>query len=207
MADPVDGITALLARRTPPGAADEAAAYSSMIESLRSFLDSLAAARIGTEEIKELDKSLRGWSDRLAPEAVPVTDWLFGRWTGSPNRGQALTPDIRILESGDSHIVAKVRFGEFFMGENGAAHGGAIPLLFDELLGDLSFSGGRAPSRTAYLKTDFRSTTPVGAELIARGWYEREEGRKRFIHGTLHHGDVLCAEARALFLALKPGQP
>ncbi|MBJ7367449.1 MAG: hypothetical protein JHC65_03225, partial [Ilumatobacteraceae bacterium] len=29
-------------------------------------------------------------------------------------------------------------------------------------------------------------------------------GRKIFTHGTLHHGDVLCAEATGLFLSMKP---
>jgi hypothetical protein len=37
--------------------------------------------------------------------------------------------------------------------------------------------------------------------------YEREEGRKRFLTGWVRDGDVLVAEAEALFVALRPGQP
>jgi hypothetical protein len=38
-------------------------------------------------------------------------------------------------------------------------------------------------------------------------WFESEQGRKRFLRGTVHHGDRLCAEAEGLFVELKPGQP
>ncbi|MEV5004012.1 PaaI family thioesterase [Nocardioides sp. LML1-1-1.1] len=178
-----------------------------MIGSLRSFLDNLAAARTGPNDIAEVERALGELSRRLAAHAVPVSQRPYGRWSGSRNRGQALVPDIEITEQGHSHIEATVRFGEFYMGENGAVHGGAIPLLFDELLGHISFAGGRVPSRTAYLRTDFRSITPVGVDLVARGWYEREEGRKRFIRGSLHHRGVLCVDAEGLFVELRAGQP
>jgi len=38
-------------------------------------------------------------------------------------------------------------------------------------------------------------------------WFESEQGRKRLLRGTLHHGDRLCAEAESLFVELLPGQP
>jgi acyl-CoA thioesterase FadM len=79
--------------------------------------------------------------------------------------------------------------------------------MFDEVLGRLANSAGRPAQRTASLHTDYRSITPIGKELSVRGWVEREEGRKRYLRATLHHGDVLCAEAEGLFVALKPGQP
>lgn len=196
----------LLARAQTPGTEEEATAYSSMIDSLRAFLDAVAAARLGAADVAELDKHLQDWSDRLARSDAPETVRQFGHWAGHRNRGQALVPDMVVSESSADHVVATVRFGNFYLGENGAAHGGAVPLLFDELLGHLSIEGGRPPSRTAYLKTDFRSVTPIGAELTARGWIEREEGRKLFIRGTLHHADVLCVDAEALFVRLRPGQ-
>jgi acyl-CoA thioesterase FadM len=66
---------------------------------------------------------------------------------------------------------------------------------------------GRSPARTAYLHVDFRHVTPVETELQVRVRFDREEGRKRFLRGTLHDGDTLCAEAEGLFVALRPGQP
>ncbi|WP_235735286.1 PaaI family thioesterase [Nocardioides alcanivorans] len=54
--------------------------------------------------------------------------------------------------------------------------------------------------RTAYLKVDYRSLTPVGRTLRARVWVDRIEGRKLFARGTLHDGDRLCAEMDGLFI-------
>jgi hypothetical protein len=34
----------------------------------------------------------------------------------------------------------------------------------------------------------------------------RTEGRKRFVAGVLRHGDVVCAEAEALFVLTPLGQ-
>ena len=31
-----------------------------------------------------------------------------------------------------------------------------------------------------------------------------QQGRKRFLYGALHHGDVLLAEAEGLWIELKP---
>jgi hypothetical protein len=34
------------------------------------------------------------------------------------------------------------------------------------------------------------------------GWVERVEGRKIFARGTLHAGEILCAEADAIFITV-----
>jgi acyl-coenzyme A thioesterase PaaI-like protein len=113
-----------------------------------------------------------------------------------------------VVEEGDAQQVrGTVTFGRYFLGGNGAVHGGAIPLLFDEVLGRLANTGDRPRARTAYLHVDFRSITPVGAKLDVRGWFVSEAGRKRLLRGELRHGDTLCAEAEGLFVQLKPGQP
>ncbi|MCU1688189.1 MAG: thioesterase superfamily protein, partial [Jatrophihabitantaceae bacterium] len=36
---------------------------------------------------------------------------------------------------------------------------------------------------------------------------DRVEGRKKFSSGRLYDGDTLVADAEALFVILKPGQP
>ena len=101
-------------------------------------------------------------------------------------------------------MQASVVFTNFFHGANGAAHGGTIPLIFDEILGRLSTSGG-ARRRTAYLKVDFRSVTPVNRELTIEGHLERSEGRKFWVAGSLRDGQTLCAQAEGLWVELKPG--
>jgi acyl-coenzyme A thioesterase PaaI-like protein len=100
-----------------------------------------------------------------------------------------------------------VVFRRLHLGGGGAAHGGTLPLLFDEVLGRLSNSGDRPTARTAYLKVNYRHITPLNTELDVEGRLERQDGRKRWITGRLAHGDTLLADAEGLFVQLRPGQP
>ncbi|MCW2784681.1 MAG: thioesterase family protein [Marmoricola sp.] len=181
--------------------------YGDLIANLRSFLDHVAAARPAPTEVRALADELGGWCDRLAPMAVSERDQFFARRFELPDRGQSLPPVFTPHEASSDHVRGTTRFGRYFLGGNGAVHGGAIPLLFDEVLGWLAGSGGRSACRTAYLHTDYRSITPIGPELRVDAWFESEVGRKRLVRGTLKHGDVVCAEVEGLFLALNPGQP
>jgi acyl-coenzyme A thioesterase PaaI-like protein len=189
--------------RNPGGGAE----YGDMITALRDFLDDVAAAAPDPVTTLALTADLKAWADRLTGAAVDERRQIFARRLDLPGRGQTMSPNF-IPVTGDHHVVnGKVTFGRYFLGGGGAVHGGAIPLLFDEVLGRLANSGDRAPSRTAYLHTDFRSITPVGRELTVRGWFVSEQGRKRILRATLSHGDTLCAEAEGLFIALRPDQP
>ncbi|MCO1660645.1 PaaI family thioesterase [Pseudonocardia humida] len=146
-------------------------------------------------------------SARLAAHAVDERRQITGHVPDVPGRGQTLTPVLVLDDHDEQRASGRVSFGRYYLGGNGAVHGGAIPLVFDDLMGRLANTGARKPSRTAYLKVDYRSITPIEQELRVTTWFESEQGRKRLLHGTLHHGDRLCAEAQGLFVELKPGQP
>lgn len=111
-----------------------------------------------------------------------------------------------VRDADADHVTGTVRYGRYFLGGNGAVHGGAVTLLFDEVFGRLANSH-RTPSRTASLKTDYRAVTPVGVDIEVHVWLERIEGRKRFVRGTLTHGQTVPAEAEGLFIELLEGQP
>lgn len=100
-------------------------------------------------------------------------------------------------------LVAHVTFGQLHGGANGAVHGGAIPLVFDEGFAQVANFNGQ--TRTASLTVDYRAVTPLHRELTLRCWLEREEGRKVFVRGTLHDGDTLTVDAHGLFVRLRPG--
>ncbi|OSC28728.1 MULTISPECIES: PaaI family thioesterase [Mycobacterium] len=187
-----------------PGGGPE---YGDMIAALRDFLDDVAAAAPDTATIEALTKDLKSWADRLSPDAVPERRQIFARRLDLPGHGQTMAPSITITAGDHDGVSGTVTFGRYFLGGGGAAHGGAIPLLFDEVLGQLANSGDREPSRTAYLHTDYRSITPIGKELTVRGWFVSEQGRKRILRAELCHGDTLCAEAEGLFIVLRPDQP
>jgi acyl-CoA thioesterase FadM len=179
--------------------------YVEMIDTLREFLDTVAGARPDAATIKALKHDLAAWSKRLDPSVVPEADQLFARLHEAPGRGQTMAPalHVEVCEPGD--LRGHVTFGRYFLGVNGAVHGGALPLMFDEVLGRAAAHPGLR-LRTAYLKTDFRALTPLDTRLEVRGWLERQEGRKYFVRGELRHGDVVCADAEGLFVALKPEQ-
>ena len=61
--------------------------------------------------------------------------------------------------------------------------------------------------RTAYLHVNYRKIAPIEKDLQVQAGIDRIEGRKIFVAGRLLDGDDVLAEAEALFVRLKPGQP
>lgn len=134
-----------------------------------------------------------------------------------PRQGVFSVP-IRIHDAGPEFRRGAVRFSRFHHGRNGVAHGGAIALAFDELMGTLANSEGRPAARTAYLTTTYRQVTPLDQDLRFEATIDRIEGRKVFCSARIHvcadAGSVLAgandpgsvaAEAQALFIQLRPG--
>ncbi|CAN5701835.1 PaaI family thioesterase [soil metagenome] len=182
-------------------------AWGRLADALAGFLDDLAESLPEQSQVESLAADLEGWSGTLQPLAVPERDRVYGRRTDLDGRGQVTSPALSVVASGADHVEATVRFGPYFLGGNMAAHGGTVPLMFDEVLGRLAQSGGRPASRTAYLHTDYRAITPIGPTLTVRAWVVSHEGRKYVLRATLHHGETLCAECEGLFVTLNPGQP
>jgi acyl-coenzyme A thioesterase PaaI-like protein len=201
--------------RTDPDAVEERTwfgrpvpdGYTGMIDELRELLDRVATAAPSTELVTDATKVIADLNARLADYAVDDSDQVSGRLVTVPGRGQLAVPAVHVEQIDDLRMTGRVRFGRHFLGSNGAVHGGAIPLLFDDLLGRLALSGDRPRSRTAFLHVDYRSITPIDTDLQVEVHFEREDGRKRYLRGRLHCGDRLCAEASGLFVALRPGQP
>jgi len=201
-----DGASVIASYAAPTADAETMAGYQAMVVRLREFLDAVAVARPDPEVVAGLEATLADWSRRLEAAAVPERERLHGRVKRVPGRGNAFVPVFTMTGRSSDHIEGSVRFGDFHMGTNGVVHGGAVSLVFDDLLGNVAHRGDRRPSRTAYLHTDFRAPAPINVDLAVRCWLERVEGRKITVRGTLHHGEVLCSEVEALFVELRPGQ-
>jgi acyl-coenzyme A thioesterase PaaI-like protein len=181
-------------------------AYSGMIDTLRGFLDQLACAGLDEATAGALDQDLREWTQRLTPMRVAETEQMFGRVQDAPGRGQVMSPAFAVIEQDETSLRAKVIFGRYFLGGNNAAHGGAVALLFDEVLGGPANAGVGTMARTAYLHVNYRSVTPIGKELEVTARIVSIDGRKRIVRGELKDGERLCADAEGLFLELLPGQ-
>lgn len=180
--------------------------YVAMADDLRRFLDAVAAARPDAAGVAALRRDIQAWTAALGAVAVPEAQQLFGRQSDAPGRGQTMAPAFATHARDRNSMAGTVSFGRYFLGGNSAAHGGAIALLFDDVLGRLA-GVDRPRARTAYLHVDYRAVTPLDVTLDVRAWFVSEQGRKRVLRGELRHGEIVCAEAEALFVQLRPGQP
>jgi acyl-coenzyme A thioesterase PaaI-like protein len=107
------------------------------------------------------------------------------------------------LSSTDTEVVAEVVYGDAYEGPPGHLHGGFVAAIFDEVLGFAQALSG-APGMTGRLEITYRSPTPLHTPLRVAGRFEKIEGRKIFTTGSIHAGDRLCAEAKGLFISVRP---
>ena len=199
-----DGLTEAWRDRIDIG---QPTAFPAMIDALRALQDQVTGSSPPEQVAGKIADAISALSRDLAEYTVDERHQVAGRLVGIPGRGQSMIPPVEITEYTDTYARGHVSFGRFYLGGNGAVHGGAIPLVFDELMGRLANTGGRPPSRTAYLHVNYRNITPIETRLAIEARFESEEGRKRILSGTIRDGDTLCADAEGLFVALRPGQP
>jgi len=182
-----------------------AASFVDLAGAVREFQNRLAGAAPPSEFSADLADRVRAMTLELAQFQVSERNAMFGH-VDVPGRAQTLSPVSTSTRWDRDGVGGTVRFGRFYLGGNGAVHGGAIPLLFDEVLGRLA-NTDRRPSRTAYLHVNYRAIAPLDTDLSIEARFEREEGRKRFLVAELRVGDVVVAEAEGLFVQLNPDQP
>lgn len=187
-------------------AANDVRAYGELVENLHAVQNALAALPMDRTSIDGLSADLAAWRERLEPLTTDEQHQVNGRVAELPVRGHAMLPELRVTSRTQDRVEGTVRFGRWFMGGGMAVHGGAVSLLFDEVLGILASLAAGGITRTAYLHTDYRALTPIDTELEAAAWIDRVEGRKWFVRGEIRHGDVVCAEGEGLFLRLLPEQ-
>ena len=69
------------------------------------------------------------------------------RWDGwrpdIPGRAMPLLPPYVVDGRGEGRLHGRVTFTRFYLGGNGAAHGGAHTLLFDDVMGNIAGPGRR----------------------------------------------------------------
>jgi acyl-coenzyme A thioesterase PaaI-like protein len=120
-------------------------------------------------------------------------------------RSNPLAPPIDVEADAEGNVTARVVFGSAYEGPPGCVHGGYVAAAFDEVLGYAeTFSG--APGMTGTLNVVYRTPTPLHTEVVFHAKITRVEGRKIFVHGTLHAGERLCAESDAIFVSIRAGR-
>jgi acyl-coenzyme A thioesterase PaaI-like protein len=192
-----------------------------LADSMRIIMERLVATAAPTETIIDVANS-------LAHAALAFDHWPHGTlyegfaeaanaggdphamFEHSPFMGRAnpLAPPMRLLDV-DGVVHGQVIFGSAYEGPPGCVHGGYIAGVFDELLGATQSLSGN-PGMTGRLTINYRSPTPLHAELHLVGRISRIEGRKIFTDGQLYATEDgkerLCAEAEGLFISIAFGQ-
>ena len=192
-------------RRRPFPDTEQAAAYLDMMAQVRAFQNALVPANPDAAQAHQIQTKLAELTDLLETLAVPEHERLYALGNLGSGQSQALLPPLTVDHFDDHELHAHFVPGQFAMGMNQAMHGGVISLIFDSAMGRMAAGPQGIACRTAYLNTQYRHVAPVDQRLELRARVELVEGRKRFIAAQLLHGETLCAEADALFVAVRPG--
>ncbi|WP_436772006.1 PaaI family thioesterase [Yinghuangia sp. YIM S09857] len=96
-------------------------------------------------------------------------------------------------------ILARVTLTAQHGGPPGRAHGGVVATVLDQVLGVAASVSGPA-GFTAGLDIRFRKGTPYDVPLDVAARFLRREGRKTFVTAELRVGEVVTAEATAVFV-------
>lgn len=182
--------------------------YGRFIAAVRDLQDHARAVDAPDDVIAEAADLLEKVGVLLAPYDTDEWNAPSGRRLDLPNRGNVLSVPMELDRTGAHTVAGWVRFPRFYLGRNGAAHGGAIGLLFDSVLGyTAAVLTGERTQRTAFLHIDYRAIVPIGRTLRVESELTGVEGRKITVAATLYDGDTPLTAAHALFVKLKPGQP
>ncbi len=182
--------------------------FGEFVEAMRTLQDLAVSADAPAEVYGAARDQVNALIDLLGPYRAPEQQGPAGRAVELPGRGSLLLLPWRTVSAGPDGIVMQGVFRRFHLGGNAAAHGGVLPLLFDDLFGMTVHYAGRPISRTAFLHVNYRKVTPLDTPLTVRGRVERIEGRKTFISAELvdEEGTVL-ADSEGLMVQLLPWQP
>lgn len=184
-------------------------AYADLLAANRSFQDALSGSSLPDDDLAMVTAKINNITATLLEHQVPEAERVDGWRLDLPGRGHPLLPPFVIEEETDGAMRGHVTFTRFYLGGNGAAHGGATPLLFDDLLGKVvNFNHRDGVARTAYLTVNYRSIARIGERLLFDAAVDRVEGRKIWGSARLVTLDgTAVADGEGLFIRLRPGQP
>jgi len=186
-----------------------------LASAMRLVIERLVASNAPEGELRQAAEQLERYAEHLQThprlkhfqgyaESANAGD-VAAFFDQSPMIGLAnpLAPPIRLAKTGERTAEGRVVFGSAYEGPPGCVHGGFVAAAFDEVLGFTQSLGG-SPGFTGTLAVRYRVPTPLHAELRFECRIDRVEGRKTFASGRVLAGDVLCAEAEAIFVSARP---
>ena len=188
-----------------------------LASAMRLVMERLVPSSAPVDELKAAANGLERYAERLKehPRLKHFQGYAESATAGdvgaffdqSPMIGLAnpLAPPITLAKSGDRSAEGWVTFGSAYEGAPGCVHGGFVAAAFDEVLGFVQSLSG-SPGFTGTLTVRYRNPTPLHTELHFQCELLHTERRKIFTEGRVLAGDMLCAEAEAIFVSARPGR-
>ncbi|MEU2006750.1 PaaI family thioesterase [Rhodococcus sp. NPDC019627] len=106
-----------------------------------------------------------------------------------------------IWSSDDDTVVGLAHLRDVHEGAGGAAHGGLLAALFDEVLGRACEQWG-PPSVTASLTVNYLAPIRLPTDVEVRGRCADIDGRKIRVEGEIRQHDQVAATASGLWITL-----
>jgi acyl-coenzyme A thioesterase PaaI-like protein len=195
---------------------DEEQARIAVASELRRGMHLLVGREPSADDLTMLKGSLRGLFDQLdaAPPRVRGTrPWQGPAALSPPADGETFADSVDRPVSGSGNpfsvpmvvhrqgdaVVSTVTLDAAFEGAPGRSHGGFVSAIFDDLFGSLPMLQNKI-AFTASLTVNYVAPSPVFEPVLFRGWIDRVEGRKIFVAGEAHHGEMLVTTATGLFI-------
>jgi acyl-coenzyme A thioesterase PaaI-like protein len=108
---------------------------------------------------------------------------------------------VQVRRDGDE-VVATHAFEERHSGAPGIAHGGAVAVVVDDVLGYLLYVA-EAPGVTRRLEVDYLRPVLTGVPYVVRGRIDRRDGRKLWVSCACTGPDgVVAFRATGLFVVV-----
>lgn len=185
----------------------DVAEFGDLLDELHGFHRALASAAPARDDIRRLKTVLEQCRLRLEAAYTDVEHSPYGQLDDLPCHGLGHLPAWHATHESDTSLHARFSFSRWHIGGGGAAHGGMVTTVLDDVMGSCASEGGRSPARTAYLNTTFKALTPIDTELGISVTVTESVGRKRYVHGEIRHGRQICAEAEGLFISVDEFTP
>jgi acyl-coenzyme A thioesterase PaaI-like protein len=179
---------------------------------MRQVIERLMRSDAPEEELAAAADGLERYAERLKTHPVLTRYEGFAETANAGDTGaffdqspliglaNPLAPPISIRTTGELEAEGRVTFGAAYEGPPGCVHGGFVAAAFDEVLGYAEALTGN-PGFTGTLKVIYRNPTPLQTELRIATQVTGTERRKIFAKGQVYAGDLLTAEAEAIFVS------
>lgn len=185
---------------------DDSAAYGELIDALRDLQDAVAASAPDRVQASPLTAALRRTADELRCAGTDPALRRFGRLDVT-GRGQTMCPPLLITHLGAERLRGTLAFTAFHGGFGEHAHGGAVAMVMNEVMGTLANVSPSIVRVAAFVHVNYRSAVPLGAVLQVRADVSELAGRKQTVAASLVNGQRTLADGEGLFLSLPPAVP